>query len=90
MIENHVSPASVPNLALARVEAATARGLSPATVDRFWERLPDVSGELFLTFALDPKNYADEETAFEESLDWRPKLLFQLRQGVEYQGQLFR
>jgi hypothetical protein len=53
---------------------------------RFWDRLPDVSGKLFLTFTLDPKNYADEETAFEDSRDWLRKLFFQLRRGVEHEG----
>lgn len=38
---------------------------------RIWDRLPDVSGTLFLTFTLDPKNYANEETAFEHS--WMTK-----------------
>jgi hypothetical protein len=55
---------------------------------RFWDRLPDVSGKLFLTFTLDPKNYADEEIAFEDSRDWLRKVFFQLRHGVEYQGKL--
>lgn len=49
---------------------------------RFWDRLPDVSGKLFLTFTLDPKNYANEETAFEDSRDWLRKVFFQLRHGV--------
>lgn len=53
---------------------------------RFWDRLPDVSGKLFLTFTLDPKNYADEETAFEDSRDWLRKVFYQLRQGVEHEG----
>jgi hypothetical protein len=50
---------------------------------RFWDRLPDVSGKLFLTFTLDPKNYANEETAFEDSRDWLRKVFYQLRHGVE-------
>jgi hypothetical protein len=53
---------------------------------RFWDRLPDVGGMLFLTFTLDPKNYADEETAFEDSRDWLRKVFYQLRQGVEHEG----
>ena len=56
---------------------------------RFWHRLPDVSGKLFLTFTLDPKNYADEETAFEDSRDWLRKLFFQLRHGVEHEGKTY-
>ncbi len=38
MIENHVSPGPVPKLALTRVEAATALGLSPASIDRLTQR----------------------------------------------------
>ncbi len=56
------------------------------TLARFWDRLPDVSGKLFLTFTLDPKNYANEETAFEDSRDWLRKIFFQLRHGVEHEG----
>src|ERR1039457_909793 len=56
---------------------------------RFWDRLPDVSGKLFLTFTLDPKNYANEETAFEDSRDWLRKLFYQLRQGVEHEGKTY-
>ena len=53
---------------------------------RFWDRLPDVSGKLFLTFTVDPKKYGNEETAFEDSRDWLRKVFFQLRQGVEHEG----
>ena len=56
---------------------------------RFWDRLPDVSGKLFLTFTLDPKNYADEETAFEDSRDGLRKLFYQLRHGVEHEGKTY-
>ena len=56
---------------------------------RFWDRLPDVSGKLFLTFTLDPKNYANEETAFEDSRDWLRKVFYQLRQGVEHEGKTY-
>jgi hypothetical protein len=56
---------------------------------RFWDRLPDVSGKLFLTFTLNPKNYADEEAAFEDSRDWLRKVFYQLRQGVEHEGKTF-
>ena len=34
MIEHHVSSGPVPKLALTRVEAAQALGISPATIDR--------------------------------------------------------
>ena len=56
---------------------------------RFWDRLPDVSGKLFLTFTLDPKNYASEEVAFEDSRDWLRKVFFQLRNGVEHEGKTY-
>lgn len=56
---------------------------------RFWDRLPDVSGKLFLTLTLDPKNYANEETAFEDSREWMRKVFYQLRQGVEHEGKIY-
>ena len=56
---------------------------------RFWGRLPDVSGKLFLTFTLDTKNYANEENAFADSRDWLRKLFFQLRHGVEHEGKVY-
>ncbi len=56
---------------------------------RFWDRLPDVGGKLFLTFTLDPKNYASEEAAFEDSRDWLRKVFFKLRQGVEHEGKTY-
>jgi hypothetical protein len=56
---------------------------------RFWDRLPDVSGKLFLTFTLDPKNYANEEVAFEDSRDWLRKVFFQLRHGIEHEGKTY-
>lgn len=56
---------------------------------RFWDRLPNVSGMLFLTFTLDPKNYADEESAFEDSRDWLRKMFFELRHGVEHEGKTY-
>ena len=56
---------------------------------RLWDRLPDVSGKLFLTFTLDPKNYANEESAFEDSRDWLRKIFFQLRRGVQHEGKTY-
>jgi len=56
---------------------------------RIWDRLPDVSGKLFLTFTLDPKNYANEETAFEDSREWLRKVFFKLRHGVEHEGKTY-
>jgi hypothetical protein len=56
---------------------------------RIWERLPDVGGKLFLTFTLDPKLYANEEAAFEDSRKWLRKVFFQLRHGVEHEGRIY-
>jgi len=56
---------------------------------RFWDRLPNVSGKLFLTLTLDPKNYTNEETAFEDSRQWMRKVFYQLRHGVEYKGRIY-
>jgi len=56
---------------------------------RLWDRLPDVGGKLFLTFTLDPKYYANEETAFADSREWLRKVFFQLRRGVEHEGKTY-
>jgi hypothetical protein len=56
---------------------------------RLWPRLPDVSGKLFLTFTVDPKKYANEETAFEDSRQWLRKVFYQLRHGVEHEGKTY-
>ena len=54
-----------------------------------WDRLPDVSGKLFLTFPVDPKLFASEEAAFETSRDWLRKVFFQLRHDVEHEGKTY-
>jgi hypothetical protein len=56
---------------------------------RIRNRLPDVGGKLFLTFTLDPKLYANEEAAFEDSRNWLRKVFFQLRHGVEHEGKIY-
>jgi len=56
---------------------------------RFWDRLPDVGGKLFITLTLDPKNYANEEAAFEDSRDWMREVFYQLRQGAEHEGKIY-
>jgi len=56
---------------------------------RFWDRLPDVSEKLFLTFTLDPKNYASEEAAFDDSRERLRKVFFRLRHGVEHEGRTY-
>jgi hypothetical protein len=55
-------------------------------LSRIWDRLPDVGGKLFLTLTLDPKEFASEEAAFDESRKWLRKVFFQLRRGVEHEG----
>jgi hypothetical protein len=56
---------------------------------RIWDRLPDVGGKLFLTFTLNPKLYATEEAAFEDSRKKLRKVFFQLRHGVEHEGKVY-
>lgn len=56
---------------------------------RIWDRLPDVSGKLFLTFTVDPKLFANEEAAFEHARDLLRKVFFQLRHGVEHLGKTY-
>ena len=56
---------------------------------RIWDRLPDVSGKLFLTFTLDPKNYANEETAFEDSRQLAAQSVLSTRHGVEHEGKTY-
>jgi hypothetical protein len=58
-------------------------------VARFWDRLPDVSGKLFLTLTLDTKLFKDEESAFQHSRELLRKVFFQLRHGVEHEGKTY-
>jgi len=58
-------------------------------LERIKDRLPDVAGKLFLTFTLDPKNYANEETAFEASRQWLRKVFYRLRHGVAWAGKTY-
>ena len=57
---------------------------------RLWDRMPEVAGKLFLTLTIDPKQFADEETAFELSRQWMRKVFYQLRQGVEHEGKVYQ
>lgn len=59
-------------------------------LDGIWDRLPDVNGKLFITFTLDPKLFADEESAFEHSRELLRKIFFKLRRGVRHEGKLHR
>ena len=56
---------------------------------RIWDRLPDVSGKLFLTLTVDPKKYGSEETAFDDSRQWMRKVFYQLRHGIEHEGKVY-
>ncbi|MCP5522343.1 MAG: hypothetical protein H7A46_12425 [Verrucomicrobiales bacterium] len=55
---------------------------------RFWHRLPDVSGKLFLTFTVDPKLFRDEESAFTHSRDRLRRVFHRLRGGAEHEGKV--
>lgn len=57
---------------------------------RFWHRLPDVSGKLFLTFTVDPKLFENEESAFTHSRDRLRRMFHRLRRGVEHAGRLHK
>jgi hypothetical protein len=56
---------------------------------RIWDRLPDVSGKLFLTLTIDPKLFGSEESAFEYSRQRMRKVFYKLRHGVEYEGKTY-
>lgn len=53
-------------------------------LDRLRDRLPDVSGKLFLTFTVDPRLYADEAAAYDHSRDQLRRVFFKLRHGVKH------
>lgn len=58
-------------------------------LNRFWDRLPDVSGKLFITFTVDPKLFGNEETAFDLSRDRLRRMFYQLRKGVVHKGKCY-
>lgn len=58
-------------------------------LNRIWDRLPDVSGRLFITFTLDPKLFGDEATAFDLSRDRLRRMFYELRKGVEHNGKRY-
>ena len=88
-----ILPATAANNAVTIKEFIPASWFHPHGVykvlAKLWPRLPDVSGMLFLTFTLDPKQYADEEAGFVDSRDWLRKVFFQLRHGIKYQGTIY-
>ena len=53
-------------------------------------RLPDVGGMLFLTFTFNPALFANPSMAFDHGRDRLRRIFFKLRQGVEWQGKLYR
>ena len=53
-------------------------------------RLPDVSGKLFLTLTIDPKNFESAEQAFEVSRDRIRRMMFDLRKGVRFGEKCYR
>ena len=58
-------------------------------LNRIWDRLPDVSGKLFITFTLDPKLFGDEAAGFELSRDRLRRMFYELRKGAEHEGKRY-
>ncbi|WP_269527253.1 rolling circle replication-associated protein [Coraliomargarita parva] len=61
---------------------------------RFWDRLPNVAGCLFATFTIDreamrAQGYGPSE-AFDITRDRIRKIFYELRQGVEWKGKLYK
>ncbi|WOO42363.1 rolling circle replication-associated protein [Rubellicoccus peritrichatus] len=53
-------------------------------------KLPDVSGCLFLTFTVNPNEYANPESAYNISRQKLRKLFYSLRNGVNWNGKHFK
>jgi len=56
---------------------------------RIWDRLPDVSGKLFITFTVDPKLFSDKESAFKHSRELLRKVFYRLRKGVRHEERTY-
>ncbi len=54
------------------------------------ERLPDVSGCLFLTFTVDPKLFSGPDSAYSYSRDKLRKIFYRLRNGVNWEGKHYK
>ena len=53
---------------------------------RLTPRLPDVGGNLFLTFTINPVLYESPSVAFEHARDRLRRIFYRLRRGVQWEG----
>jgi len=65
-----------------------ARGIYKV-IARLLPRLPDVGGNLFLTFTVNPALYASPATAFEHARDRLRRIFHRLRRGVTWEGKKY-
>jgi hypothetical protein len=65
-----------------------ARGIYKVLA-RLTPRLPDVSGNLFLTFTVNPLLYASPANAFEHARDRLRRVFYRLRRGVSWEGKTY-
>ena len=57
---------------------------------RFWHRLPDVNGSLFITLTVNPNYFSDEDSAFDHSRDRIRRILHRLRRGIKWEGKIIK
>lgn len=57
---------------------------------RFWHRLPDVNGSLFITLTVNPHYFDDEASAFEHARDRIRRITDRLRSGIKWEGKIFK
>ena len=57
---------------------------------RFWHRLPDVAGSLFITLTIDPLDFSGPESAFKHSRKRIRKIFYALRKGVMWDGKVYK
>lgn len=65
-----------------------ARGIYKVLA-RLTPRLPDVGGNLFLTFTINPAFYASPSIAFEHARDRLRRVFYRLRRGVAWEGKTY-
>ena len=65
-----------------------ARGIYKVLA-RLTPRLPDVGGNLFLTFTVNPVLYGSPATAFEHARDRLRRIFHRLRRGVTWEGKKY-
>ena len=65
-----------------------ARGIYKVLA-RLNPRLPDVGGNLFLTFTVNPALYASPAAAFEHARDRLRRIFYRLRRGVTWEGKKY-